>query len=292
MRQHPDPFELPIAKHYADLSPQLKRAAQFVMDHPEDVATRSLRQVAGKSGLTPPTFSRLARAIGFDEYEALRDSCRNHLEQTRLSLAQRAALMQDKIQPMEPGQTGDFALSHARAMVANIQALMDNLDQARLAAAVEKLVAAREVVLIGTASSKAMVEYLSHMANFVMPNWSVAGAGGKSTSAMLSQVGPEDAVIAVSVAPYLRRTVELVDFAERAGATTIVLTDDIRSPALKFSTFSFMAPTESPQFYPSHVAMLMLLEVMMGMAVRRLGREAQLRIESIEKANHAIGDYW
>ena len=51
-----------IAHHYEELSPQLKVAADHVMGHLDDVASRSLRAVASGSKLNPPTYSRLAKA--------------------------------------------------------------------------------------------------------------------------------------------------------------------------------------------------------------------------------------
>ncbi len=81
-----------LARHFVDLSPQLRLAARYVSDHPEDVAMQSLRQIARKSELSPPTYSRLARAIGFNNYENLRNNCRKELRQKQLSLADRAAL--------------------------------------------------------------------------------------------------------------------------------------------------------------------------------------------------------
>ena len=57
-------FKDRVAAGYAGLSPQLRRAADFVAANGQEVATRSLRQVAAAAGVTPPTLSRLARALG------------------------------------------------------------------------------------------------------------------------------------------------------------------------------------------------------------------------------------
>ena len=65
-----------IADHAADLSPQLRQAADFVAANPIEVSFRSMRSIAGRTGLAPPTFSRLARSLGFENYEGLREACR------------------------------------------------------------------------------------------------------------------------------------------------------------------------------------------------------------------------
>ena len=46
------------------LSPQLRRAARFVLDNPGEVATRSLRHIAQTANIPAATYSRLASAVG------------------------------------------------------------------------------------------------------------------------------------------------------------------------------------------------------------------------------------
>jgi DNA-binding MurR/RpiR family transcriptional regulator len=284
----PDLLGENLARHFSALSPQLQQAARYVMDHPEDVATHSLRQVAGKSGLTPPTFSRLARAIGYDEYEGLRQDCRDHLKQTRLSLAERAAIMQT-----DGDVVGDtFADRHIRAAASNIQALIDSLDANRLAEAADAIAGARRVLLVGFMSGGIMLDYLAYMAGLAASNWEVAGKGGKSFASSLAGLDSRDVVIVLSVAPYVRRTVETAQMVSQAGATTVSITDNLESPVLRHADHYFLVPTDSPQFFPSHIAIVALLEVIMGMVVQRLGDGAQKRIDAVEQTSHAIRDYW
>ncbi len=281
-----------LAKHFGELSPQLQRAARYISDHPEDVATRSLRKIASSSGLTPPTYSRLARAIGFDHYEDLRDSCRNEMRQKRLSLAGRAALLQENGINGTKKTRGSFAAMHARAAVSGIQNLLDELDAGQLADAADHLARANRIFLIGTMSSRPMVEYLAYIVQMAAENWQVVGQGASSAPATLASISKNDAVLAISVAPYSSETVRSVRFAASAGAKPVIISDDLLSPLLKHAKFSILVPTESPQFFPSHVAILTLLEILVGMVVRRLGDEGQNRINAVEQSSHAIGDYW
>ncbi len=281
-----------LARHFVDLSPQLRLAARYVSDHPEDVAMQSLRQIARKSELPPPTYSRLARAIGFNNYEDLRNNCRKELRQKQLSLADRAALLQKSDRKDSAEGRGSFAAIHAHAAVSGIQNLLDDLDISQLAEAATLLSGAENVMLIGSLSSRTMVEYLAYMAEMVTTNWQVVGQGASSTPAALARTTDNDVVLAITMSPYASETVRAVRFAAEAGANVIVITDDLRSPVLKYAKFSFLTPTESPQFFPSHVAIITLLEILVGMVVRRLGEEGKNRISAVEQSNHVIGDYW
>jgi len=280
-----------IGQHINELSPQLRLAARFVSENTQDVATHSLRQIAIKSGLTPPTYSRLARAIGFEHFEELRDSCRDELHQERLSLSERARLLQNGGDGLSANR-GMFAATHASAAVSNIQKLLDDIDVDQLVAVADLLVKAKNVHLIGSLSSRTMVEYFAYVAEMAVENWQVAGQGASSLSASLAGIGKDDVVLAIAVAPYASETVRAVQFSSEAGANVIIITDDLLSPVLIHAKFSFLTTTESPQFFPSHVAIITLIEILMGMVVRRMGKKAQKRINAVEQSNRVIGDYW
>jgi hypothetical protein len=66
-----------ITANYADLSETLRTAADYLADNQLEIATRSLRAIAAASGVSPASYTRLARAIGFTDYEALREQARS-----------------------------------------------------------------------------------------------------------------------------------------------------------------------------------------------------------------------
>ena len=280
-----------VSKNFADLSPQLQRAARFVIDHPDEVATRSLRQVAKQSGLSPPTYSRLARAIGFEQYEILRDKCREELKQKQLTLAERAALAQSGGASLSNPARGSFAARHTSTVVNSLNTMVADLDTDELADVVNLLATAGSVKLVGVLSGRIMVDYMAHIAGLISPNWSVIGGDAMSVANDLADIGRDTVVLAVSVAPYSSRSAQLIDIAAKAGATVIAITDDMRSPFIAASDHSFLVPTNSLNHFPSHTAILTLLEIVGGMVVRRLDDGASKRIDKVEKLSRLVGDY-
>ncbi|KAJ8137199.1 hypothetical protein OY671_009588, partial [Metschnikowia pulcherrima] len=70
------PMTKPIASRSREaalqLPPKLASAARYVADHPFDAASMPMRASARQTGEPPTTFTRLARASGFQGWEALR----------------------------------------------------------------------------------------------------------------------------------------------------------------------------------------------------------------------------
>ena len=70
-----------------ELSPQLKKAAQYVLDNPNHVGVGSIREIADAAAVKPNTLVRMARAVGFDGYEDFRQPFRESLRSRRESFS-------------------------------------------------------------------------------------------------------------------------------------------------------------------------------------------------------------
>lgn len=274
---------------YAGLSEKLQIAAKYVAENPVDVATRSLRAVAATSGVSPATFSRLARALGYEDYEQMREDGRAAMERKMSPFSEKAHSL--RIAASE--QASDAILQgQAAACVANIENLHNTIDGARLDAAVQCLHEAGTVLLVGAKGSAGIMDYFGYMAQWFKANWKTVGRTGTELSSALTHLGPGDVVFALSKNPYAGRTIGALQMAKEAGATTIVITDTRVSPALQFADFGFVTATESPQFFSSYAATLVLLEGIVSMLLSRAGPESEKMIKRAELLIDRLGENW
>lgn len=281
-----------VVQHFGGLSPQLKRAAQFVLDNTDEVATRSLRQIAREAELPPPTFSRLARAMGYETYNELRELCRGEILSRRSRFADKALQLVEQDGERAPSERDPFVVRQSAAAMSNIQGLLETIDVKSLERAARKLARAQRVVVIGSLSAYAFVDYVSYVAAMALPNWRVAGRSGSSLASAVVNLSPRDAVLVMTHEPYAARSVRAARFAREQGAHVVGITDGAHSPVAAIANSLFLVSTDSPQFFPSHVAALVLLESLMGMVVREKGATAQQRIAAVEQENYVLGEYW
>lgn len=276
-----------IADRYTDLSGQLRTAADYTMSHPIDVASRSLRNLSQTANVSPATFSRLARALGLQSFDEMKGLLLSSLEQQAPSFSQKAR----KLRADNPA--GTAVLEHqSRACIENINALSRKTDPVKLKAAANALQTARKVLLFGALGSTGIVEYLAYIARFFAPNWTLAGRMGASIGATTSDLGPSDAVLIVTKTPYASRAVALAKLAQEAGAEVVVLTDLHQCPALPYASHSFIIPSESPQFFSSYAATLVLLEALIATIVASTELDVAASIRRVEEQNQKLGEYW
>ena len=276
-----------ISANYADLSTKLRTAADYIAANPVDVATRSLRSVAQTSGVSPATFSRLARVLGFEGYEALREAGRAAVGQRLVPFADRAEALRRGDQ-----SSAHFLHRQAGACVQNIDLLEQSISTDQLSEAVDALHGAERVLLIGALGSAGIVDYFAYQAQFFARDWSVAGRSGASIAASYARMAPGDVVIVLTKRPYSGQSMRALRAAQANSFKTIVLTDSHASPALRDADFRFVVPSETANFFSSYVATLVLMETMMSMLVSRVGEEAEARIRATEDQTRILSENW
>ncbi|MCT4656630.1 MAG: MurR/RpiR family transcriptional regulator [Cohaesibacter sp.] len=278
-----------IAASYSQLSDKLRQAADYVIENPVDVATRSLRSISAASNLAPATFTRLSRSLGFSSYEELRELCRHAFGQRHVPFSEKA----DRLQMVDGAEKAiPFLRRQTAACIDNLNSAVDSLDPDRLEDVADFLASARRVVLFGAYGSTGIVEYFAYLANFFASNWKVAGRMGASLSTSIVDSGKEDAFIILTKPPFARRSIMAARLASEAGSYVVVITDSYHCPALKYASAHFIVPTDSPQFFSSYVTTLMLIETLVGMLVSRAGPKARRRIEDVEARNRMLGEFW
>lgn len=274
---------------YAGLSDKLQVAAAYVAENPVDIATRSLRSVATTSGVSPATFSRLARALGYSDYEEMREEGRKAVEQKVSPFSERAHVLRESASGQE---TRTIFHHQAAACLANIEDLLEHTSTSRLEGAVAALHGARNVLLVGSMGSAGLVDYFGYMSQWFKPDWKIAGRNGTQLSSALSRLTDRDVVFALAKTPYAHRTVAALKAAREHGATTVAVTDSRTSPALQFADHGFVVPTESPQFFSSYAATLVLMETIVSMLLTRAGPEAEDMIRAAEVQIDRLGENW
>ncbi|CTQ54411.1 DNA-binding transcriptional repressor RpiR [Roseibium album] len=274
-----------ISAHYAELSDTLRIAADYIAENQVEIATRSLRSVASASGVSPASYTRLARAIGFADYETLREQARTEITRRgKDSLQDRARrLRSDPNQPLLPRQVS--------ACINNIRALTDEIDPEMLDEAVDCLANSRKIVLIGALASAGFTDYFAYLAKWFDDRWVVAGRNGATLGSTLAGVDSQDTVLVISKHPYAHRSVRSAEVAAASGAKVIVLTDSHAFPGLQYADFLFIQRTESPHFFSSYAATLVLIETITGMLVARAGSEAEARIQEVDKHNRLLDEF-
>ena len=253
----------------ADLTPQLQRAAMLLETHQHDIALLSMRDLARRCDLPPATFSRLARALGFEDFAALRDICVNHLRQQADGFAGRASTLQgtDAAGASDAERIGT-------AIGAHVQSAFSPTNLVALEAAADALCAARRVYLLGARSCLALTHAFGYAAQLFDDKVTLCSGAGNTLADPLRFCGEGDVVIAVTFDPYTREVIEAMQYAHARGARLVYVTDSAIAPGAELAWQQLVAPVAIPSFFHSLAAPLALLDALLMTWFRRAGPTA------------------
>lgn len=275
-----------LAETLPALPPHLRRAGRRILDYPHEVAMLSMRTLAAKAKVSPPSMLRLVRRIGFDNYEAFRAVFQSAIAGGRFQ--SKAASLQEM-----RGRTGKDGVIGGMADAANnnIARSLGGSDADALTKAAELLRKAPQIHVIGAGALHFMGVYLQYLSRAVLPKLRVPRANFNSLSEAMVGVGKGDVVLVTSVAPYALQTVKATELAQARGARVVALTDSKGSPLAAHSEILLIAGTDSPQFYPSMVGVVAMLETLIALVVAKGDPAMLARIAEIDRLRREEASY-
>jgi DNA-binding MurR/RpiR family transcriptional regulator len=277
-----------LAARFPGLGPRLRQAARYLLDHPEDVALLSMRQAASAARVHPATMVRLARALGFAGYPAIRSLFVQRLRRRPSSYASKAVALQRRGGAGADHVVRQAAVAHAR----NVHASFELNAPGRLRACAEALEAARTVYVIGLRSCFPLAFFFHYVYRLFRENAILLDGQAGTFPDGLRGMRSRDVLFAISLSPYSGDTVRAVDFARRRGATVVALTDSQLSPLARRTRLSLLFTAETPSFFHSVTAAMAMVETLLALLVARGGRETVRAIHESEAQLSAFAAYW
>jgi DNA-binding MurR/RpiR family transcriptional regulator len=274
---------------YESLSPQLRRAADYVLDNPNEVGLNSMRQVAQAAEVKPNTLVRMAKAAGFSGYEAFRVPFRDDLRKGMETFPDRARWLQSIAQG---GSHGQLFSQMAAASLTNLEQLFSSTSGAEVKAAADLIVGARTAYVLGVGVGHALAHSFWYVARMALDNLVHVPRPGNLPIDDLARIGKRDVLLAMTFSPYRREVVDAVHLAKRRGASVVAISDSRSAPIAIAADHVFVVPTTTPQFFTSSAAVMVLLETLIAFMVADAKRNVVANIEAFHRERDEAGVYW
>lgn len=252
-----------------DLPPKLRGAARVILDNPNLVATSSMRSLAKRCGVTPPTMIRLAKAVGYESYDSFRQVFQDSVNDQNFE--KRA----DWLQRTSAADGIDAIVNEiASAGIDNVTRFYQDIDLGAVSDAADMLIEADNVYVVGAGGLHWIAAYLHYVGKMALPSLRLPQASGNGLVEELIAVGKADVIVCLAYHPYSRHGIEAAEFALERGARLVYLTDSKAAPLASRADVMLLQKTHSPQFFPSMVAVMSALETLIAVIVARSGKAA------------------
>lgn len=280
------PLTASIVEAFEVLPPQLKTAARYMLDKPDDVALLSMREQARRAGVPAATMTRLAKRLGLEGYDEVRALYAGAVRAGTLGFAGKASV-QVEAQSLhgERALAADMALSLSR----QIARLAEPASLDRLADAAGRLHAARRVYCLGLRSCHAAAWHFHYTLSLLGDKTVMLDDAGGTGLDAIRDAGPDDVVLVASVEPYARATIEAARYAAATGVPLVAVTDSEVSPLASLAANTILVATESPSFFHTMTPLLAVAEILAALVAGAGGRSALEALERTEAQLSAFG---
>lgn len=271
------------------MSPQLQKAAAYVLDHPGEVGFASIRDLAEAAEVKPNTMVRMARAAGFTGFEDFRSPFRSELMARTNPFTDRAQWLQD----MSAGDAHDALFADSAAAVfRNLEQMFSATSAGDLRSIADHVVKSRTTYVIGVGANYSLAHNFEYLTRMALDHVVAVPHEGNSPMDDIVRAGGDDVVIALTFEPYRSEVVEATNAARDQGATVVAITDSHGSPIAVGADHVLIAPSETPQFFPSTLAAATVLEVLASFIVADAEPDVVSSIERFHARRYDLGVYW
>lgn len=277
-----------LSDDFETLTPEAQKAARYVLENPHCVGVSTVREIAESANVKPNTVVRMARQVGFDGYEDFRSAFREAIRGGPAGFPDRARWLQDV---SKKGELGGLYAEMVGAAIRNIEETFAKIDAETLRAAAEAIWASRRVYTLGVGVNNANARNFTYLASTGMVEFDAIPRPGSNAADDIAWADGRDVLIAMTCRPYRREVVETVRIAREQGVTVIALSDSPASPIVTAAQHRFIVSAETPQFFPSSVAIIALLETLLSFVIAVASPEIVERVETFHKRRHQLGLY-
>ncbi|MGQ3354868.1 MAG: MurR/RpiR family transcriptional regulator [Phreatobacter sp.] len=229
-----------IAQRHRALPGRLRQIAEFVLDHPTDVALGTVAEVAERTGVQPSAIVRFAHAIGFNGFSDMQQVFRSRLiAGVAPSYKSRLARMRaDEKSDLgrRPGAVLNRFVNEAHAA---LDTLRDAISEPDIEASIAILARARDIYLLGLGGSYPVVAHLAYVLRKLGRRVVVLDGIGGSIGEQSHAATGEDALIAVSFRNYYPDTARLFPELVARGVPAIAITDSLLGPITEGASVVF-----------------------------------------------------
>ena len=258
------------------LSKGQKRIANFIKDHYDKAAYMTASRLGDEVGVSESTVVRFAIELGYDGYPALQHTIQETVRM-RLTSLQRIEVANHRL---GSNNILDAVLTSDSE---KIKYTLEHIDRQAFECALDALLNARSIHIIGMRSSSPLAEFLNYYLNFMFENVRlIRTTSGSEIFEQLMRIGSGDVLIAVSFPRYSTRIVNAVEYASQAGALVISITDTPHSPIAKDAYALLTARSDMASFIDSLVAPLSIINALLAAVAQKKQAELSATLTKLE----------
>lgn len=268
-----------LRDHYAELTPQEQRVADFIFASIDDLMSYNSAELARLSGVSKATVSRLFKRLGYPSYRDMRDEMRT-LRQSGMPLTD----SRDAVQ-------GNTLLSrHYKQEMANLTQWINQIDGEQFGALIAALSQARQVRLLGFRNSYPVALHLRQQLIQVRPGVMIMPQPGQTLAEELVDLTEQDVVIFVAFRRRPRMAKEILTQLQTLGVPALLICEPQAQTLIPLATWHLAAPLDSVSAFDSYSSAMSLANLLSNALLHDILASGRQRIHQISDLYNSLDE--
>ena len=266
-----------LQEKYPEFSKGQRRIAQYITESYDKAAFMTANKLGKTVGVSESTVVRFAVDLGFDGYPSMQKAMQE-MVLNRLTSVQRIEVANDRIGDQ------DVVSMVIQSDIEKLRQTGETVDRAEFQAAVDAILNAKRVYVVGVRSVAPLANFLGYYLNYMFNNVRIITASG--TGEMFEQIvgtNAEDVVIAFSFPRYSSATVKAAQYCRSTGAKVIAITDNRQSPLARNSDHVICAKSDMVSLVDSLVAPLSVVNALIVAIAAKREKQLHRTFEALER---------
>lgn len=227
-------------------------------------------------GISESTVVRFASGLGYDGYPEFQKALEEWV-QSKLNTVEKMHVKYGK------STQSEILTAVLASDMEKIRDTIENLDPSAFETAVDIILEAENVYIIGIRTCEPLADFLSFYLNMIRGN--VRLVRTTSVSEIFEQmlrIDERDVVIGISFPRYSMRTLKALEFANDRNARVIAITDSVHSPMNLYSSCNLLARSDMVSIVDSLVAPLSVINALVVALCMKRPEEVRQELEMLE----------
>lgn len=266
-----------INQRYKSMSKGQKLLAAYITDNYSQAVFLTAAKLGEVVGVSESTVVRFAITLGYKGYPQFQKAL-EELVRNKLNSIQRMEVIYGRISQSQILETV------LQSDAANIRHTLEKIDQNAFELAVEMILSAENIYVVGIRSCAPLASFLSFYLNLMFDRVHLLNTNSSSELfEQMVRIGSKDIIIGISFPRYSMRTLKAMEFANNRNARVITLTDSVHSPMNLYSSCNLVAKSEMASIVDSLVAPLSVINSLIVALCMKKQPEVAKTLEMLEK---------
>lgn len=269
-----------ITRKLDEFTPRQRILAEYILQHPENLAFLSITDLAAKSGVSEATIVRFSYALGYEGYPQLAREAQQAI-QFELGTAGRFQLVRrirSESLKKEPTSSLERILKHE---IENLVNLPKNIKINDFYRCIDMLAEADRICIVGCLASTSLATFFGNMLSKISHQVDILHGHGVMTSAVINHLTQNSLVFLIAFPRYPREIVKIGQIIVEKGTRIVAITDSHISPIVPLANLYFSLPIGIPSFVDAYAGPIVFINALV----------TELSERDPEKAQQILGQY-